>query len=227
MQFGRAAYYSPTFRGYKAIPEHEFRERVRYYEAQESSILTLEFDEYLEIAFNYSICLFEIGAYAKYLPMADILIRTSMEENVTHYKGKNLLCHLLFKKGAAHFNLMQYLDAEHMLRELLKIDPDNKDAAELLIKNARQQSPRFWKVAKATSIGLFLISALIICFEVLVVRPLYENFTFPIELTRTLIFATGLLILIGTYGFHHWRSRKKVDCYVKVCKRRRAAKGLD
>ena len=84
MAFHQQTYHSPIYRNFRAIDGSEHRRIVRFYERNEKSILLLDFEEYFELLVTYTKALFEISEYRKHLLMADVVVKTSILQNITH-----------------------------------------------------------------------------------------------------------------------------------------------
>ncbi|NJL73739.1 MAG: hypothetical protein HC892_00595 [Saprospiraceae bacterium] len=156
----------------------------------------MEFEEYFEIAVIYSHAVFEIGAYAKYMRYANELLVVSIDNNVQFFQGKDIFCQILFKKAAAHYNLMEYQAAAHVLKELIKIDPNYGDAIILLKRVTRKSKTVFIKTYRAIAVSLFLIAALVIAFELILVQSFWSSYRDMVAISRIAIFSLGLVVLI-------------------------------
>ncbi|TXB67969.1 hypothetical protein [Phaeodactylibacter luteus] len=215
-------YHSRIFRDFKEIEESNHRRIIHFYEGQEGQIRGLDFEEYFELLMAYVNGLFEVGYHQKHLLMVEVAIGEVIAQNVRLYKGEDVLERLLFRKAASHYRCLQYDACDHTLKELVRINPFHTDAAAFLKKCLRRKEPRFVQHAKALSIAAFLVAALVIAFEVLLVRPFYEVYAKDVELSRNGVFALGCLSLIGGLLIHRWRVSQKVEAFVR---RARAAKG--
>ncbi len=216
-----SAYYSKIYRGFKEIESNEYLSLVRYYEAYENEIKQLGFSEFFELLISYTEALFEVGAYKNHCSMVDIAIEISIVNNIKFYNKKDIYYELLFKKAASFYNLLKYNEAEHILRELIKIDPQNDLSIRFLNKCLQQKKPKFVRNAHALSIILFLLAALLISIELIVVRPLFEASTQLVELTRNSLFFAGVLILAGSEVANRFKVKKHVDAFVvKAIKRK-------
>lgn len=203
-------YYSQLYRNFRAIEPTEYRRVVRFFEKYEKSILQLDFEEYFDTIFVYTNALFEVGEYRKHLFMSDVIIETSIRENMTHLDGQEVFRSTLFKKAASHFNLNEFKQAAHILSELLKINRHDKLAARFLERTYRMWKPRLIRTTRAFAVLLFLISAFIICMEVLIVKPFYETVTPYFTETRNILFTVGLFILISGEWAHRLWAKYKV-----------------
>ena len=219
MSFQSKTYQSSLFKSFKAIGAGEFRQVVWYYERNQKAILALEFDEYFEMLVVYTNALFEISEYQKHIRLADLVIETSIIENINFVNGQEIFKSMLFKKAASHYNLFEYQKAIHVLRELLKIEPDNAHNIQFLEKCLREERPQIMRHAKAIAILLFLVSALTVSVEVLVVRHFFPDFSYQVEIVRNIMFCTGLFVLLSGLIWHRLRSHQEVQKFIQTVKK--------
>ena len=218
MSFQSKTYRSSLFQSFKAIDAGEFRQVMRYYERNEKAILQLDFEEYFEMLVAYTTALFETSEYQKHILMADVVIETSIIENISIVNGHEIFKSTLFRKAASHYNLFEYEKAIHVLRELLKIEPNNQDNARFLEQCLREHKPQIARHSRAIAILLFLLAALTISIEVLIVRNFYPDFASYIELSRNIMFFLGISILLGGAFWHRWKCYNEVQQFVKSVK---------
>ena len=203
-------YHTQLYRNFRAINPAEYRNIVYFYEKYEKNILALEFSEYFDLLTIYTNALFEIGEFQKHLLMADTVIETSIIENITEVRGEDIYQVTLFKKAASYYNLFDYEKAIYVLKELIKIEPNDPDIKHFLERCFLEQSRGTLKRVRAVAVVLFLLSALIIFVEVLFIRNFYPKSTHIIEISRNLVFIAGVLVL----GIGEFRQRYKAQLSV-------------
>lgn len=216
-----STYHSKIYKEFKAIEGQEHLSVVRFYEAYEKDIPHLAFSEYFELLVAYVDALFEVGAYHSHLKMVDIALETSILQNIKFYNGKDIFAELLFKKAASCYNLMEYKNAEHVLRELIKINPYQELADRFLKKCLRQQKPKYLRNAQASTILIFLLTALTIAVEIIFVRSFYPQYALLIESVRTSMFFLAIVILLGSDLFNRFQVNYQVNSFVEYCKKRK------
>ncbi|MEL6925914.1 MAG: hypothetical protein AAFO94_17865 [Bacteroidota bacterium] len=209
---------------FKEIEGREFREIVRYYEDHLFQIKQLEFEEYFELQVAYLNALFEIGAYRKYLDLVEKSIEATILHNIKYHKGEDIFQKLLFKKAASFYHLMEYKRSEHVLRELVKMNPHDEAVILLLKKTLRKSKVNLVKRTRAVSIFLFLLTAVVICVELLFVRNFIAQYTPQAELLRNGIFALGCLILMSGDLINYWKVSHLVNIYVEAARERKSHK---
>lgn len=210
MSYSQQIYYSKVYRDFKGIEPGAYRDVLHFYELHEEAIRGAEFEEYFEMLVAYTEALFETGAYRKHLLMADVAIGESMSQELELDYGKSVFGRMLFRKAASHFNLAEYQQAEYITGQLIRIDPEHEQALRFFRKCRYLQRPGWLHNVRATVIFLLLLAALVVCIEVLLVRPFYGMHVHLVETSRNTIFGMGVLLLIGGEGMHWGLVRSSV-----------------
>ncbi|MFK7934278.1 MAG: hypothetical protein AB8G22_12270 [Saprospiraceae bacterium] len=209
-------YRSKIYRDFQEIQQNSSWHSVtRFYEKNEGRILSLDFEEHFDLMLCYTGALFEIGAYRKHILMANTIIEISITQNIDHWNGDDIYTKTLFRKAASHYNLSEPKKCEHILRELIKMDPQDEDSITFLKRCLRNEQPKYIQYCRATAMFLFFAAALVICVEMLFVKNFMPNYT---ELTmdiRTGIFAIGLVIFVSGDLYHRWRTNKEANDFVQ------------
>lgn len=209
------------YRAFYEIDNGDYRTQVRFFEEQSDEIKQLEEDEYFELMFTYMHALFELGMYIKYLQKVDRVLEITIQNNIGIFRGKDLFCELLFQKAAAHYQMMEYAQAEHTARELIKINPEYGDVAILLKKIIRKSYPQFNKIIQASSVLLFIVAAVVIAVEIFYLRPFYPEYVSLVEMTRIVLLASGILVYLFGELFLVYRSERIVQQFVQKVKRKK------
>lgn len=189
-------YYSRIYRDFRAIGIEDYPSVVHYYEDHEEGIQKLEFTEYFEILAAYTYALYNLDEHSKHILMADVLIGESISHNITHHNKEDIFYNTLLRKSVSCNKLLRFKDGEHILRELIKIQPENVFAQRQLKACLFSQKPRYVKKLRATSVFLFFASAAVIVIELIFIKHLFPALTHYFEYTRISLFVLGLLILI-------------------------------
>jgi len=185
-----------VYQEYLELKSSDFQEKIRYYERNKNEIKQLPFSLSTEIQCECLMAYFEVGAYYKYLEQVDEFIQLVMEENIFKVKGKNIFEELLFRKAAATFNVMKYKKAEYLFSELLKINPQNElykaSYAKCNVDKLRHEGQNY----RAVTIVLFIVTGIIIGFELLCIRPFHEQYITLFETSRNILFALAFLSFV-------------------------------
>jgi hypothetical protein len=203
-------YYSQLYRNFRAIEAGEYRKRVHFFERHEKEIKQLDFLEYFELLVAYTNALFETAAYKKHVLMADVVIEISFMENITEIGGQEIFHTTLFQKAMSYYNLQDLTSAMYVLTELIKIDPHDFEATYFLERCLRKSRPQFVRNTRATAIGLFLATALIISIETLFVRNFSPEYVSLVEVIRNVSFCLGIFILISGELIHWLKAKREV-----------------
>lgn len=200
------------------IKGHSFKSVVKFYSLNYRAIKQLPLKEYLELHTEYLNALFELSLYRKYISECDELIEISIEYNIYNYNGEDLLQSTLLRKAASLYHIYETEEAKRITHELLKINPSHKSARLLYEKCLLRKNKSYSNLFRGMTIILLLSSAMIIFIELILVRPFYEAFIYPIEFMRTSIFAAGLLILSLSEGFNYLSIKLKLYNILKQIK---------
>jgi tetratricopeptide (TPR) repeat protein len=217
-----STYQSKIYRSFKEIESNDFRTVIRFYEERAISISNLEFEEYFELLFCYTNATFEVGAYNKYIRLAKQVIEQSIDKNIQFFQGKDILCHCLFRKAAAHYNLNQLPQAAHLLQELIKIDPSHEDAIKLLKRIYYKSNIKILKFLKAAAIFSFLISTVIIVLEVLVVQNFFPLHQVTFQTIHLTFLVLGVLIYLLGELYLRWKANENVRNFTASAKQKKA-----
>jgi hypothetical protein len=191
----RPRYFSPLYRNIRAIEPSDYHRLIREYEKEEEAIGRLDTLEHFELTVIYVDALFETGAYRKHLLMVDQVLYLSFSENLQHVDGEDIFERMLFRKAASSFRLYDLETAEHVLREMLRINPENENARQFLEKTLYRKQVHAHQLMRATAVLCFLTAALAIFIELLVVRNFYRIYLSTFVWARSFLFIFGLLSL--------------------------------
>ncbi len=211
-------YHSQMYRNFRAIDRSEFRRLVRFYERYEKSILVLDFEEYFEMMVVYTQSLFEISEYRKHILMTDVIIKTSILENITHIRDEEIYKSTLFQKAASHYNLREYSKSKHVLCELLKMNPDDSLSVRFIGRVLRDDKPVYIHYTRAISIFLFLTAVILVCIQVRIVKPFYTLYDPIMDIFRNSVFGLGVMLLVGGELRHRWQVQVYIRKLVKNIK---------
>ncbi len=204
-------YTDEIYNDFKSIDSSNYHEIVRFCHDQDDRLDHLEMPYFLEVKVMLATAYFELGRYHKFLELADFLLEFTIYHNIQTFQGEDIFQKILFKKAAALYQLLHLSQAEKILWELLKMDPDNAAASYLLKRCLIKNQPGYLRRVKGLSIFLFLLAAATIAVELLLIRPFMQAYVDTVEITRIVIILGGLFILFLTDGWHRFRSFHKVN----------------
>ncbi|MEM6966826.1 MAG: hypothetical protein AAF573_18825 [Bacteroidota bacterium] len=223
MSGSASSFHSRLYNDFKDIDTYSHQLIVDFYQQFEEDIQRLKFHEFFELQVTYIDALFEVAAYDNLLEVCDETIIAVIENNIQYHHGEDIYRKLLFRKAAAHYNLLEYHKAEFVLQELIKIDPDDFEAVRFYNKCQIQHPPKYVQHARSTALILFLFTAMIICFEMS-----YFGFgsepnamALLIEITRNVVFLGGWVVLIVGDGIFRYKTFMNTNDFAEAARRER------
>ncbi len=215
-------YYSRIYRDFCALGDEDYPSVVHYYENHENGIQQLEFSEYFEILAAYTFSLYKINEHSKHILMSEVLVGEAINHNITHHKKEDIFYNTLLRKAVSCNHLLRHADAEHILRELIKIKPNNTFARRELRKCLTQQTPDYLKKIRAAAVLLLFTSAAIIVVELLFIRHLYPILTPWFEYSRITLFCLAVLILIFSEVWFKRKVKQKTKALIASAAQKKA-----
>lgn len=194
---------------YSKIEETNYKARVQFYEDKQKTIKELLLKDKVEFDVDYAYALFELGKYRKCIKILNQLIVTVISDNIFTIKERDVYQDLLFKKAACHYNLSDANQSNHILEELIRINPSSPSYQGFYKKCYRNDHKLKYRWMGGFVVALFLVSALIVPIELLVVKPFFNDWSFSIEFLRNGLFFSAIFIAaIKEYLFHRSFSQK-------------------
>ena len=181
----------------------------------------LDADEYFDMMVLYAEALFETGEYARQAKLADHILEMSIERNIVMHRGRDIYFETLFKKAASLHNLDRIDQAVHILKELLKINPDHESSKLFLINCIIRQKKYSVKPYRNISLVLLLASACVIAFELIFVHRLWPSWNAIVEMIRNGLFIGGVILLITGEVMVRYRAVEDVFSFTRSTKRKK------
>ncbi|MEL6142006.1 MAG: hypothetical protein AAFQ37_04020 [Bacteroidota bacterium] len=210
----RPPYRSPLFSELRAIEAGDHQRLIREYEEKEERIGQLDPQEYFELTVLYVDALFATGAHRRHMQMVDLVIFTSIEQNIQFLNGEDVYERMLFQKAMSAYRLQDYPTTEHITRELLRIYPSQKIHEHLLVNALFQQERTLLQLGRATAIFCVLLTALVIVLDLLIVKNFYPDWHSAMLWLRNIAFISGLVGYASFYGFAFYKSQQNARRYV-------------
>ncbi|MBP7821430.1 MAG: hypothetical protein KA010_00810 [Saprospiraceae bacterium] len=204
------------YRDFLRIFPNAHRAFVNFFEENIQDINELPPDELFDIYLTYTDSLYNLEMYDKYIKYSEQILITSINSNSVQYQSEQLYENTLFRMAKAHYSLYQYHKCDHLLKELIRLDPTNDEAIELYRKSIIQQVPQYTYQIRAYSLYLFLLTAVIILIEICIIRQFYSEFTRAVELTRTITLFIGIVILILESLYRRWKIYIYIENFVSA-----------
>ena len=200
---------------YKEISELAFQEKVSFYERNKPLIKGLEFDKYFELKLDYSEALFNTGLYYKYIGVSEEIIGESIQYNISDFGGNDIYKECLFKKAAAHHNIYELDKAEHIAKELIKMNPKDRTYRRFLFRCLNKQKTKVNRTTRAISVVFFLSAALVSAIEILLINNFFPEISFISSLMRNSIFITGLFVFAFGEIWNIIKINKRISLFMK------------
>lgn len=215
------AQYSETYEAFLAIEQTAYKEKIEYIEENFFMLRELDADEYFDLMVLFAEALFETGEYSRQAKLADHIIEMSIERNIIMHRGEDVYFETLFKKAASLHNLEKIEQAIHILKELLKINPDHESTKLFLINCIIRQKKSTIKPYRNASLILLLASAFVIGFELIFVRTMWPGWTTVIEIIRNGLFISGVILLIAGEVMVRYKAVEDVYSFTRLTKKKK------
>ncbi len=192
--------HSPTYYMYQSLDLHS---KVKFYNEEIKNQPSLDYYEHLELRIDYTITVFEIGKYEKYLYLVDDVIEIVMEENIFHINGEDAFQTLLFKKAAAHFNLNEYENAIIILEQLKRINPKEQLYKFLLNQAIKKENlSRKKHVLRPITIFLLLTSLFLIIIDIFIIDAFYYQYHESTLILASTVALMGISVFAIEYSMY-------------------------
>jgi tetratricopeptide (TPR) repeat protein len=217
---------SETYEAFLAIDEGAYKEKIQFIEENFFMLRQLDAEEYFDMMVLYGEALFEAGEYARQTKLADHIVEMSIERNIILHREQDVYFETLFKKAASLHNLDKVDQAVHILKELIKINPDHESSKLFLINCFIHQKKPSVRPYRNVSLLLLLISALVIAVELIFVRRLWPSWTAIVEMVRNGLFIGGVILLIAGEVMVRYRAVEDVYSFSRETKKRKEGTGV-
>jgi hypothetical protein len=145
----------------------------------------------------------------------------SIERNILKHREQDVYFETLFKKAASLHNLDKIDQAVHILKELVKINPDHERTKLFLINCLIRQKKPTVRPYRNISLILLLTSAIVIAVELIFIRRLWPSWTAIIEIIRNGLFISGVILLIAGEVMVRYRAVEDVYSFSRETKRKK------
>lgn len=204
----QARHHSQLYRQIREVDPRDYQRIIRTYEEREAEIGKLAVLEHFELTTYYADALFATGAYRQHQMMVDLVIEICMLHNIREVEGieEDIFQHHLLKKAASAFRLQQYDVACHVAKEMIRITPRRELTVRFLRAALFRQQRATLQQGRAGFLFCMLLAAAVVTFELLFLQSFYPNFVPYSQRFIGLTFGTGVLWLVGFYGFAYGRA---------------------
>lgn len=196
--------------GFLHIEDNAYAEKISFYRSHIDIISELPLQEKIEIDYYFATAIFETSDYRTFLYVVDPIIENIIESNIFNIGTKDPYKELLFKKGAAYFNLNRLEEAKTILDQIGRMYPASQEISLLHERTYRKIHSKKAVNFRAFCVLLYIISAVIIGIKILVIDSFYNQFSANIELTWQSIFVVASGLLIINEGYIYYKSRIEI-----------------
>jgi len=188
---------SKVFSRFKNIPERAFYDFYYFYQHHFDQIVKLEYDEYIEIKFNYIEALYKLDKYSLFYTQSDAFLSELINHQLFNERQQAIFEKILYYKAEAYKNENKIEEACKIYAELVKWKSGNKEYSRKLFSNLFQTA-QINQQDKIAYVVVFLLSSLVITgVSVFIINPFYPQFKEMMNAFRNLAFAGGILSFIG------------------------------
>lgn len=212
---------SETYDAFLAIDQNAYKEKIRFVEENIFTLRDLDAGAYFDMMVLYGEALFETGEYERQAKLADHILEMSIARNIVMHRDQDVYFETLFKKAASLYNLDRLDEAVHILKELVKINPDHEATKLFLINCFIQQKKAHVRPYRSLSLLLLLSSALVIGVELIVVQNHWPTWITIVELVRNGLFIAGVGLLVAGEIIMRYRAVEDVYMFSKDTKKRK------
>ncbi len=200
-----------VYYAFKEIPQKAWPDIIQYYESHVSEIKQMTQKQQIEMQYFYLEALFEVRDSKRLLEVSTPFIIQSLSDNIPADIGRGYYEDGLFWKAQTQIRLMKYDEAIHILQELVRMNPSQKSFQHKLWLALFYKKPKWVQISKAISILLFLTTAIVVLFEILIVNSFYNYYLKEIQLLRNVLFFFALLLVGIMEAYHAWNCHRKVQ----------------
>lgn len=188
---------SKVFSRFKNIPENAFYDFYFFYQQYFDQIVKLDFEEYIEIKFNYIEALYKLDKYNLFYLQADLFISELINHHFFNERQQELFEKVLYYKAEAYKNENKIDAACGIYAELVKWKTGNKEYRKKLFFHLFQKVQMNQKDKIAIVIGLLLASLVLSGMNLFIINPFYPEQMQITILLRNLAFVGSVVSFIG------------------------------
>ncbi len=190
--------------------DNSFMHKVKFFEDHKADIEYLDIDLKQEILIDYILCLFEVGRYEKFLNDVDYVVEMVIAENIFEYNGENIYNLLLRKKAACYINLQRPSEALKLIRQLLRVEPDNINLPYFYYICNRKISQGSEDIIKGIAIISLMCGLSLKFAETFVVDPFFSDYLKAFSTITTSFFIIGSALLVSNEVYRRWYINREI-----------------
>ncbi|HEX5625739.1 MAG TPA: hypothetical protein VFX48_06975 [Saprospiraceae bacterium] len=194
---------STVFFSFKKIPDKAFHDYYYFYQYYFEQISNLNFEEYMEIKFNYIRALYHLDKYSLFYRQADELLLELL--NAPYFESHHRACmeQILALKAAAYRNENKMESAIQLYEEVYKMNPRQK-AIRKKFRYLLFQREQFRNQNQfAVLVVVLVLSLLVTGLQLFVADPFFPIWSEPIRYFRNVLFL-GAIAGFAAMQYRHW-----------------------
>ena len=194
---------SNVYVAFRSLPKKGWTDIIKLYESKLEDIDLLSSAKRLDILDMYLEALHEIKDFRKLKKEVEHLIYLSLSEEIPVEIGLPYYQAALYWKADACFQMREYKEAQHILEQLVRMNPQNSLYSRKLVKCFYWDKPSYIYRFRALTILLFFMAVIVIIIEFLIIKPFFNEYSAFIMTLRSGLFLSALGIL-GAIEILHW-----------------------
>lgn len=202
------------YTAFRKVPQKSWMNIVKLYEENRKDIALLTPHKRLDVLHMYVEALHELEAASKVEEEVTDLIYLSLSEEIPPSEGRLFYEDALYWKACAALHLMKYKESQHILRELVNMRPSETRYSKRLCSCFFKNKPLYVQRVKAFSVVLFILAALVVIIEMLVIDTFYPKWSLSVEWVRSSLFVLALLGVALAESYNWLYSKWRVKCLV-------------
>lgn len=195
---------------YFRLGSNSYFDKVRFFNNHKNDLQYLEDHRIHDIKLDYILCLFEVGRYNRFLKEVDPIIEMVIQENIFDYNGENIFNLLLKKKAFCFINLKHYPEAISLLKQLMRLEPDNRNIPFYFYLCNRKLTTGREEIIKGVAIVSLLCGLSFKFAETFVVDPFFSHYLSTFSSVTTTFFVTGVVLLIFNEYYRRWEIGRQI-----------------
>lgn len=210
-----------VFRDFKRLDNQNHHSIVQFCEEHQKAIEELNDDEYFEIQVSYVNALFEIEAYHKHIKVAKGVIELSIIQNIQFINNEDVYLKMLYQKAISNLYTENIEQAIHISKELIKLEPQNKEYISLLNRCYMQDGLVFLHHLRTAGVLLFFLSIGIFIIKILIVEYFFQGAEPFVQILNTSTLILGSILLLAGLSIHRIKAYHQVNIFLKSLKKAR------
>lgn len=207
-----------VFKDFRRLDKQNYHSIVRFCEEHRKAIEELSDTAFFEVEANYVNALFETEAYRKHIKVSNRLIQLSILQNIQYVNGEDIYLKTLFQKAESHLFIGDFDEAIHISKEIIKLQPKNKEFVNLLSRCYMQDGLAFLHHVRTAGVLLFFLSIGIFIIKILIVEYFFQSAQSFFQILNNTTLILGTILLVSGMTIHRIKAYHQVQRFLKSLK---------